>query len=94
MNEKRKEGQPGETVFLQHGTFEGIHTPNYPKLFAYIFETVGDVTLAKSLMEAGDTKNSVETLERALEHLRRITKDFPFEYQVAVSEHPTRCQIR
>ena len=69
-------------------------TSKVGRLFADIFETVGDVTLAKALIEEGDIQHGSIRLKRALSHLRKIADDFPSAYEAAVLAHLKRSQIQ
>ncbi len=59
-------------------------TSKVGRLFADIFETVGDVTLAKTLMAKGDIHGSSKRLEHALSHLQGIASNFPTAYEAAI----------
>ena len=64
----------------------------YEKVFANIYEAVGQITLAKVIINLGFSKYGSDRLDIALSHLEKVAKDFPSEYEAAILAHPSRRQ--
>ncbi len=66
--------------------------PEYGKVFANIYEAVGNLTIAQEVTEHGYSNIGSMRIRRALASLKEIAKDFPAEYEAAILAHPSRRQ--
>ena len=66
--------------------------PEYIKAFANVYEAVGNLTLARELLDRGDIKNGSDRVDQAFRYLQKVAKDFPAEYEAAIMAHPSRRQ--